>query len=93
MMQSINVSRLPLSQILLKNTQKIIDSNQSRCTILKMNPVNKKFLTDILDNIVKIEKLTITDSAKDFILHTCNNSIRLLINYMEKFKFLVCQLQ
>mgnify|MGYP001473851988 CR=1 FL=1 len=53
-----------------------------------MNPVNKMFLTEILDNIVKIEKLTITDNAKDFILHMCNNSIRLLINYMEKFKLL-----
>ena len=32
--------------------------------------------------------MSIEDDAKEFILHTCNNSIRLLINYIEKFKLL-----
>ena len=70
------------------NTQKIIDSLQSRCTILKIKSVNKKFLKDILNTILKTEELEITLQAKNFILHTCNNSTRLLINYMEKFKLL-----
>ena len=70
------------------NTQKIIDSIQSRCTILKIKPVSKKFLKDILQTIIIAEKLKITETAKHFILHTCNNSIRLLINYIEKFKLL-----
>ena len=70
------------------NTQKIIDSLQSRCTILKIKSIDNPFLTKILKNIITKEKISITDEAKDFILHTCNNSIRLLINYIEKFKLL-----
>lgn len=70
------------------NTQKIIDSLQSRCIILKIKPVNKHFLSTILNNIITLENVTITDETKEFILHTCNNSIRLLINYIEKFKLL-----
>ena len=70
------------------NTQKIIDSLQSRCTILKIKSIDKPFLTKILSNIITIEKVSITEEAKNFILHTCNNSIRLLINYIEKFKLL-----
>jgi DNA polymerase III delta prime subunit len=70
------------------NTHKIIDSLQSRCTILEIKTIDKPFLTKILTNIIKNEKVSITDEAKKFILHTCNNSIRLLINYVEKFKLL-----
>jgi len=70
------------------NTQKIIDSIQSRCTILKIKSIDKSFLTKILEYIVEQENVSIEDDAKEFILHTCNNSIRLLINYIEKFKLL-----
>jgi len=62
------------------NTHKIIDSLQSRCTILEIKAIDKPFLTKILTNIIENEKVSITDDAKEFILHTCNNSIRLL-NY------------
>ena len=32
--------------------------------------------------------LKITEKAQKFIVNVCNNSIRLLVNYMEKFKLL-----
>jgi len=70
------------------NTQKVIDSIQSRCTILKIKPISKIFLNKIVRKIIKKEKIVISEKAIDFVLHTCNNSIRLLINYMEKFKLL-----
>ena len=70
------------------NTQKVIDSIQSRCTILKIKPISKIFLNKIVRKIIDQEKIVISEKAIDFILHTCNNSIRLLINYMEKFKLL-----
>ena len=38
--------------------------------------------------IVKEEQLIIDPEVEDFILIMCNNSIRLLINYTEKFKIL-----
>jgi len=70
------------------NTQKVIDSIQSRCTIIKIKPVQKSFLKIIYNKIKNSEKINIDNNAQDFILNICNNSIRLLINYMEKFKLL-----
>ena len=70
------------------NAQKVIDSIQSRCTILKIKPLSKTFLHTILSKIIVAEKIQIEQEAIDFILHTCNNSLRLLINYTEKFKLL-----
>jgi len=70
------------------NTQKVIDSIQSRCTIIKMKPMKSSFLQKIFLMIKKKENLDISKSAEKFILNVCNNSIRLLINYMEKFKLL-----
>ena len=70
------------------NTQKVIDSIQSRCTIIKIKPIQKDFLQKIFYKIKKQEKLTIDKKSEEFILNICNNSIRLLINYMEKFKLL-----
>ena len=70
------------------NTQKVIDSIQSRCTIIKLKPIQKSFLKKIYHKIKKAEKIIIDDNAEEFILNICNNSIRLLINYMEKFKLL-----
>ena len=70
------------------NTQKVIDSIQSRCTIIKIKPIHKQFLKKIYNKIKKAEKIDIDKPAENFILNICNNSIRLLINYMEKFKLL-----
>jgi len=70
------------------NTQKVIDSIQSRCTIIKIKPIHKKFLRKIFNKIKNAENIIIEKKAEKFILNICNNSIRLLINYMEKFKLL-----
>ena len=70
------------------NTQKVIDSIQSRCTIIKIKPICKNFLKIIFNKIKNTKKLNIDNNSEEFILNICNNSIRLLINYMEKFKLL-----
>ena len=70
------------------NTQKVIESIQSRCTIIKLKPISHAYLKVILHKIKKSEKLKITEKAEKFILNICNNSVRLLINYLEKFKLL-----
>ena len=70
------------------NTQKVIDSIQSRCTIIKIKPICKQLLKKIFNKIKKSENLQIDTRGEIFILNICNNSIRLLINYMEKFKLL-----
>ena len=70
------------------NTQKVIESIQSRCTIIKLKPISNPYLKIIFNKIKNAENLKITDAAENFILNICNNSIRLLINYLEKFKLL-----
>ena len=70
------------------NTQKVIDSIQSRCAIIKIKPIQKNILKHILKKIKKKENIVIDQEAEEFVLLICNNSIRLLINYLEKFKLI-----
>ena len=70
------------------NTQKVVESLQSRCTLIKIKSVETKLLSEILTKIKRKEGIKITKKAQEFILNVCNNSIRLLVNYMEKFNLL-----
>lgn len=70
------------------NIQKVIDAVQSRCSIIKIKPMKKAFLNKIFNKIKNAEKINIDKSAQELILNICNNSIRQLINYLEKFKIL-----
>jgi len=70
------------------NTQKVVESLQSRCTLIKIKSVETKLLAEILTKIKRKEGIKITKKAQEFILNVCNNSIRLLVNYMEKFNLL-----
>jgi len=70
------------------NTQKVIDSLQSRMTIIKVKALHKNNLNKIIKKINRIENITITPTAEDFIISISNNSVRILINYLEKFKLL-----
>lgn len=70
------------------NTQKVIDSIQSRLNIIKIEPLKKENLINILNKIKENENINIDDEAEQFILSISNNSIRVLINYIEKFKLL-----
>lgn len=56
--------------------------------LLKLNRVHKKLLKIIFYKIKKAENISVDKNSEEFILNICNNSIRLLINYMEKFKLL-----
>jgi DNA polymerase III delta prime subunit len=70
------------------NSQKVIESLQSRFTIIKIKPLQKHHLNQIIQKIISAENIHITDSAQDFILNVSNNNAKILINYMEKFKLL-----
>jgi len=72
------------------NTQKVIESIQSRCILVKIHSVGIEILKNIIHKIKCKESIDITPEAENFILNICNNSIRLVINYMEKFKLLNC---
>ena len=50
--------------------------------------MKKAFLNKIFNKIKQNEKIKIDKNAQELILNICNNSIRQLINYLEKFKIL-----
>ena len=70
------------------NSQKVIDSIQSRCTIIKLHPLTNNNLYKILKHIQKKEKIKIDEESIKFIINISNNSIRQIINYLEKLKIL-----
>jgi DNA polymerase III delta prime subunit len=70
------------------NSQKVIESLQSRFTIIKINQLQKHQLHQIMSRIIDQEQICITDPAKEFILNVSNNNAKMLINYMEKCKLL-----
>jgi len=70
------------------NSQKVIESLQSRFIIIKIKPLQKHNLNKIIQKIIDIEHIIISDEAKQFILNVTNNNAKILFNYMEKFKLL-----
>ena len=70
------------------NVQKVIDNLQSRQIIIKINPIDPQCLQKILHKIRIREKIDINADAEQFVLRVCNGSVRILINYMEKFKII-----
>ena len=70
------------------NNQKVIESLQSRLTIIKIKPLHKDNLFNIIDNIKNKENIIIDNDAQEFIVNISNNTVKILINYMEKFKLL-----
>ena len=70
------------------NTQKIIDSLQSRTTLIKLKQQTTKNLLYICEKICRAEDIEINEAATDFLLKISNYSIRILINYLEKLKLL-----
>jgi DNA polymerase III delta prime subunit len=70
------------------NSQKVIESLQSRLIIIKIKPLQKQNINQIMQTIIDAEQINITEPAEEFILNVSNNNAKILINYMEKFKLL-----
>ena len=70
------------------NIQKVIDSLQSRQIIIKLKHLTNNNFLKILHKIKKCENINIDSDAELFIINVCNGSIRILLNYLEKFKIL-----
>jgi len=70
------------------NIQKVIESLQSRLHIIKMKPIKRENLIKIINKIKNAEKIIIDSDAEEFIINISNNTVKTLINYMEKFKLL-----
>jgi len=70
------------------NVQKVIESLQSRFTILKIKQMKRDYLVNIINNIKNDENIEIDEDAIDFIINVSNNTVKIIINYLEKFKLL-----
>lgn len=70
------------------NIQKVLDSLQSRQTIVKLKPIEKSNMEKILLHVINEENIHIDEDAIPFVLSLCNCSVRVLLNYLEKFKLL-----
>jgi DNA polymerase III delta prime subunit len=70
------------------NVQKVIDSLQSRKIIIKLKTLTNEQIYRILQKVTNNEFIKIDNDAEKFIMTVCNGSIRILLNYLEKFKLL-----
>ena len=70
------------------NVQKVIESLQSRFTILKIKQMKRDYLVNIINNIKNDENIEIDEDAIDFVINVSNNTVKIIINYLEKFKLL-----
>jgi DNA polymerase III delta prime subunit len=70
------------------NSQKVIESLQSRLLPTKIKPLQRHHLNKIMKKIICIEDIVINEDASEFILNICNNNVKILINYIEKCKLL-----
>jgi DNA polymerase III delta prime subunit len=70
------------------NTQKVIESMQSRLIIIKIKSFTASDLKMIFVKIKTNEQIIIDEDAEEFIIGICDNTVKTLINYMEKFKLI-----
>jgi len=66
------------------NLQKVIESLQSRTHIVKIDLPTNNDIYNIMNKIVTNENIIIDQESKDYLLKIADNSIRILINYLEK---------
>ena len=66
------------------NIQKVIESIQSRIHIIKIPSPDVLQLKTIMNKIIKAENITIDEESREYLIMISNNSIRNLINNLEK---------
>jgi DNA polymerase III delta prime subunit len=70
------------------NTQKVIESIQSRMTIIKIKTPSIENLIKIVKNICINENIQMTPETELFIISISNYSVRIIINYLEYLNLL-----
>ena len=70
------------------NIQKVLDNLQSRVNIIKLNFVNRDRLYEYAKHICIEEELKIDDECIEYIVNISNDSIRLMLSYINKLKLL-----
>ena len=70
------------------NIQKVISSVQSRMIVVKIKPIEKQIIYDLVRKIIASEKLTIDDESIDYLYNLSNGNIKIIVNYLENIKLL-----
>ena len=70
------------------NMQKVIESIQSRMHIIQLHCLTIHSICEQMDSIIQIEKMVVPDDCKEYLLSICNNSVRTIINHIEKLYIL-----
>ena len=68
------------------NIQKVIESLQSRFILVKIKPLNRDNMTLLIAKIKQVENIEVDSDAEEFVINLSNNTVKVLVNYMEKFK-------
>jgi DNA polymerase III delta prime subunit len=70
------------------NIQKVNESLQSRLHIIKINQLTRQNMITTMEKIIKTENISLDENAKQYLLSISDNSIRVLINHLEKIYIL-----
>jgi replication-associated recombination protein RarA len=73
------------------NVQKIIESLQSRVTIIRLPKVSRMQLLEFCRDVCSSEGIKLTREAMNFVVDISAHSIRTMVNYLEKFKLMQCR--
>lgn len=69
--------------------QKVIESIQSRLQIMKIPPITKTHLNDIMGHVMQKENISMNQETREFLLTLSENSVRVMMNYLEKMMILL----
>ena len=70
------------------NLQKVIESIQSRFTLLELVPLTDEKIRTIMKRIIALENLVIEEEAQEYLLSVSFSNVRILIQYLEKIYIL-----
>jgi len=70
------------------NIQKVIESIQSRLHILKIENATVEEIKTMMNKIIDRENILVNEETKEYLLKISGNSIRIVLNYLEKIKIL-----
>ncbi|MFH1400096.1 MAG: replication factor C small subunit [Nanoarchaeota archaeon] len=62
---------------------KIIDPIQSRCTVFRFKPLAADEMIDIIEHIIKTEKIHIDKAAKEALIEVCDGDVRRMENVLQ----------
>jgi replication factor C subunit 2/4 len=70
------------------NMQKVIENIQSRMHIIHLHAPSLGNIRNKMEQIIHEEKLQINEECREYLLSICSNSVRIMVNHLEKLYIL-----